>query len=57
MERVMQTSMLLVLKLKNASIDVYMDFNGDKDGEGFAAVQTRLYAPRIRLSVLSRFRG
>lgn len=42
---------------ENASIDVYMDFNGDKDGEGFAAVQTRLYAARdsvIRLIQIQR---
>ena len=42
---------------ENASIDVYMDFNGDKDGEGFAAVQTRLYAAKdsvIRLIQIQR---
>lgn len=34
-----------------------MDFNGDKDGEGFAAVQTRLYAAKdsvIRLIQIQR---
>ena len=42
---------------EDASIDVYMDFHGQKDGRGFAAVQTRMYAARnsvIRLIQVQR---